>query len=70
MLNSNGYLRNAVLKVAADLLGDAIGREANPEYTRAIVEMSRDLIGYTGEGEDANSDVIHAVVAIHNGEPF
>lgn len=66
MLNTTGHLRTAVLTVAADLLGDAIDREANPEYTRAIVEMSRDLIGYTGEAEDANSDVILAVIAIHN----
>ena len=70
MLNQTGWLRSAVLNVAADLLGDAIDREANPEYTRAIVEMSRDLIGYTGEAEAAEDDVLHAVIAIHNGGSF
>ena len=70
MLNTTGYLRSSVLRVAADLLGDAIDREANPEYARAIVEMSRELIGYTGEAEEANFDVLNAVIAIHNGKSF
>lgn len=66
MLNTTGYMRAAVLEIAADLLGDAIDREANPEYTRAIVEMSRELIGYTGEAGEADDDVILAVVNLHN----
>lgn len=70
MLNKSGYLRSAVLDVAADLLGDAIDWEGNPEYTRAILEMSRDLIGYTGDEEAAYYDVLNAVIAIHNGKPF
>lgn len=66
MLNKYGHLRSAVLDVAADLLGDAIDREANPEYTRAIAEMSRGLIGYTGDEEAAYHDVIACVAEIHN----
>jgi hypothetical protein len=66
MLNKTGYLREAVIRVASDLLGGAIDRESNPEYTRAIVEMARDLIGYVGEAEDANADVIRAVMVMHN----
>lgn len=66
MLNTTGHLRVAVLKVAADLLGDYWDREWNPEYTRAVVEMASELIGYTGDTETAHADVIAAIVDIHN----
>ena len=70
-LNTSGYMRSAVLEVAADLLGDADEVvKVNPEYARAIVQMSRDLIGYTGEAEDADFDVLNAVIAIRNGEAY
>ena len=67
MLNRTGYFRIAVLECAADLLGDAIERAENPEYTNAVVQMARQLIGYTDNHEQADADVIAAVVAIHNG---
>lgn len=67
MLNPTGYLRSAVLDVAADLLGDVIDWETNPEYARAIVEMSRDLIGYAGDGEAAYHDVIATLKEWNHG---
>lgn len=62
MLNKTGHLRQAVLRVAADLIGDL--NTADPEYVRAVVEMSRELIGYTGEAELADADVMGVVALL------
>ena len=44
-------VRDFVIRTAADLLGDD-AESVNPEYTRAMVELTSDLLGYREEDRD------------------
>lgn len=49
-----------ILSTAADLLdSDATGE--NPEYERAIVQMTRNTLGLDPEGDDHLIELLHAI---------
>jgi hypothetical protein len=54
----------SVIRAAYDLLGDGAGEEweSNPEYARAIAELTRDVCGFQLD-QDVMLEVIRALGA-------